>query len=665
MGILSALFERRSLEDPAQPITSSTVIEALSGPPSVTGRHVTPDSAMRVSAVFACVRVLAETISSLPLHVYRRLDGGGKERDPEHPLYRVLHDLPNPEMTSVELRENLVGHVALRGNAYCEIERDGEGNVRALWPLRPDRVRVEPRNGRRYYVVDVPGGPPQGLEPEKVWHIRGFGTRADSGLSPIACARESVGLALATEEYGARFYANDSRPGGVLKHPGKLSPEGAKNLKQSWEAAHGGLSNAHRVAVLEEGVEWQAIGIAPEDAQYLEMRQYQVLEIARLFRVPPHLIGDLSRATYANIEHQSIEFVTHTIRPWLVRIEQAIARDLFRENERSTWFAEHLVDGLLRGDIQSRYNAYAQARQNGWMSANDIREIENMNPVDGGDIYLVPLNMVPAEDAGLYGADDYRGQAPAERRIVTPADLEQRAVNYVVTRRRIARAYRTLVAHATEHIVGREEADIMRRAEKMLRMGDYRGLVAWLETFYQEHPEFYQRYMLPVLTSLAEQVQANAAEQIAVEADEDLAEFLAAFTETAADRYCRSHFGQLRQVLEGAEDDKRLDALQERFDEWGEKSPAQQARIQTVRAANAVTKQTWANNGVQRLTWITHGESCPYCNALRGKSVAVWDSFLAEGQDFQPDGAEKPLRPHTNIGHPPAHDGCDCGIAPG
>lgn len=405
MGLISWLLERRSIERPAVPITGASLLGLFDGPPTATGRTVSQDSAMRVSAVFACVRVRAETVASLPLMVYRRLEGGGKERDSAHPLYSLLHDAPNPELTSIEFRELQTAYCDLWGNAYAEIDWGGDGQVRALWPLPPHRVAEERSAVGVYYVVTLPSGDRKGLPAWRVWHTRGF-----MGLSVIGQARESIGLAMATEEFGARFFGNDSRPGGVLKSPKALSQSAAENLKLSWEAAHGGLSNRHRVAVLEEGIEWQQIGLPPEDAQFLQLREFQVQDIARFFRVPPHKIADLRRATFSNIEHQSIEFVVDCIRPLCVRFEQSAHRSLLAEDDRQTHIIEHVIDGLLRGDTASRFAAYATARQWGWMSADDVRELENQNPLpDGqGKIYLVPMNMTPADQVRQAdgGSDD-------------------------------------------------------------------------------------------------------------------------------------------------------------------------------------------------------------------------------------------------------------------
>lgn len=410
MGVMSRLkHERRALTE------SEWLLKALGVHDSYTGRSVGVDQALTSTAVFGCVRIIAESVGSLPLPVYRRLQPQGKERDPRHPLYRLLHDAPNPEMIALAFREALTGHTLLRGNGYAEIQRDEAERVIALWPLRPDRMRVtRDEAGELAYVYDLPEGKPVRLPTFNVLHLPGFGGDGLTGYSVISYFREAVALALAVEEYGGRFFGNNARPGGVLQVQKTLSPEAAKRLKTSWETLQGGLANAHRVAVLEEGVTWQQVGIPPEDAQFLETRRFQTTEIARIFRVPPHMIGDLERATFSNIEHQSLEFVMHTLRPWLVRWEQALGRDVFaRQPGGSTRFAEHLVDGLLRGDAKARADALAVQRQNGVITANEWREIENRNPHPDGDALLVNGNMIPATQAGRAGQPATTGENDA------------------------------------------------------------------------------------------------------------------------------------------------------------------------------------------------------------------------------------------------------------
>lgn len=378
--------------------------------PTRSGVAVSEQTALRSSAVFACVRILSEAVASLPLPVYRRLSGGGKERDPTHPLYRVLHDQANDEMTAFTFRELLMSHLLLWGNAYAEIEWDGRGEVRALWPLRPDQTQLwrNTDTEKLEYHVILPDGQMAVLPYERVLHIVGMGDGL-VGYSPIRFAREAIGLSLATEEFGSRFFGDGAHPGGIVEYPDKLKDEAYDRYKKDMREAYGGLGKSHRLLILEQGLKYTQVGIPPEDAQFLETRKFQLNEIARIYRVPPHLIGDLEHATFSNIEHQSIEYVVHTLRPWLVRWEQAMRMKLFvTERDRSLYLAEFVVDGLLRGDIKSRYEAYAIGRQNGWLNADEIRELENMNPQPKGQgkIYLVNGNMIPIEEAAKGGDKD-------------------------------------------------------------------------------------------------------------------------------------------------------------------------------------------------------------------------------------------------------------------
>jgi HK97 family phage portal protein len=370
--------------------------------PTPSGKTVNERTAMTTSAVYACVRVISETVASLPLHVYRRV-GQGKEKALDHRLYCLLHDQPNSEMTSFVFRETLMGHLLLWGNAYAQIIRDGRGQVIGLYPLLPDRMEVGRTGKGRLYYRYLKDGREYFLRKEEVLHVPGLSFDGLVGYSPIAMAKNAIGMALATEEYGSKFFANDARPSVVLEHPGILKdPE---KIRESWNKIYRGSENSHKVAVLEEGMNVKTLSIPPEQAQFLETRKFQIEEICRIFRVPPHLVANLERATFSNIEHQSISFVVHTIRPWLVRLEQAFNCALFSEAEKGKYFASFVVDGLLRGDYESRMKGYAIGIQNGFMSPNDVRNLENMNPIptiEGGDTYMVNGNMLKLKDVGAY-----------------------------------------------------------------------------------------------------------------------------------------------------------------------------------------------------------------------------------------------------------------------
>ena len=391
---------------------------------TTSGKPVNERTAMQTTAVYACVRILAEAVASLPLHVYEYQDDGGKKLVHDHPLYYLLHDEPNPEMTSFVFRETLMSHLLIWGNAYAQIIRDGAGRVLGLYPLLPDKMEVQRDDrGNIYYVYsrnsdENPMFKEYGnikLKAEDVLHIPGLGFDGLIGYSPIAMAKNAVGMTLACEEYGASFFANGANPGGVLEHPGVLKDP--SKVRESWNSVYRGVNNAHKIAVLEEGMKDQK-GIPPEEAQFLETRKFQINEIARLYRIPPHMVGDLDKSSFSNIEQQSLEFVKYTLDPWVIRWEQSLQRSLLLPGEKGKYFIKLNVDGLLRGDYQSRMNGYAVGRQNGWVSANDIREMENMNPIpdeEGGNLYLVNGAMTKLADAGAFAGADNGGQKEEEK----------------------------------------------------------------------------------------------------------------------------------------------------------------------------------------------------------------------------------------------------------
>ena len=385
---------------------------------SSSGKSVTERSAMQMTAVYACVRILSEAVAGLPLHFYRYKEDGSKEKAIDSNLYHLLHDEPNPEMSSFVFRETLMTHLLLWGNAYAQIIRNGKGEIIALYPLMPNKMSVDrDENGKLYYTYtrsdcepNAMNGSSVVLEPKDVLHIPGLGFDGLVGYSPIAMAKNAIGLAIATEEFGSKFFANGAAPSGVLEHPGTIKDP--SRVREAWQSQFGGSGNSGKVAVLEEGMKYTPISISPEQAQFLETRKFQINEIARIFRVPPHMVGDLEKSSFSNIEQQSLEFVKYTLDPWVVRWEQSLSRSLLSEDEKKRYFFKFNLEGLLRGDYQSRMNGYAIARQNGWMSANDIRELEDLDklsPEQGGDLYLVNGNMLPLEKAGAY-ADKNNGK---------------------------------------------------------------------------------------------------------------------------------------------------------------------------------------------------------------------------------------------------------------
>lgn len=409
MGLINKLFKSRDHPKVDNRTVGSSYSFYMGG--SSAGKNVNERSAMQMTAVYSCVRILAEAVAGLPLHLYRYKEDGGKERAIDNNLYHLLHDEPNKEMSSFIFRETLMTHLLLWGNAYAQIIRNGKGEVVALYPLMPNKMQVDrDENGELYYIytrsseeAKTMEGATVYLTPRDVLHIPGLGFDGLVGYSPIAMAKNAIGLAIATEEYGAKFFANGAAPSGVLEHPGTIKDP--SRLRENWNSTFGGSANSGKVAVLEEGMKYTPISISPEQAQFLETRKFQIDEIARIFRVPPHMVGDLEKSSFSNIEQQSLEFVKYTLDPWVIRWEQSLSRSLLNEDEKQRYFFKFNLEGLLRGDYESRMSGYATARQNGWMSANDIRELENLDKIpaeEGGDLYLINGNMLPLNKAGAY-----------------------------------------------------------------------------------------------------------------------------------------------------------------------------------------------------------------------------------------------------------------------
>jgi len=393
LGIVQRILQR---DKGPSPISQS--IDWLGGGTETTsGVELTPETALSSTAVLAAVERLSTILAMLPLFVYRRVgDGRQKEHAPKHSLYRLLHDSPNPEITAMDLREMMQASALIRGNAYAEIVRNNYGQPIELWPLRSDKMRLERKGADLWYMVER-NGIVVGLRPDQVFHLKGFSTSGLAGLCRTDLCRDAIATGLAQERYQGKYFANSAAPKGVLETPSVLDDETAARLRQSWQAAYSGLENAWRVGILEDGVQFKQVGVSNEDSQLIEGRTFQIQEASRIFGTQPHLMAELSRATFTNIEHQSLEFVKFTLQPWLVRWEQRIKKDLILPAEQDEYFAEFLVAGLLRGDAQSRANFYRALFNMGALSANDIRDLENMNPLGPeGDLYMVPMNMVPA-----------------------------------------------------------------------------------------------------------------------------------------------------------------------------------------------------------------------------------------------------------------------------
>lgn len=639
------------------------------GVASASGVEVDETTAIKCSAFFACERVICEDVASLPLVVYERMGQGTKRRAMHDHRYALLHDQPNYLMTSVGWREAVTRHAIRWGNGYAWIEYLGNtGRIKALWPLRPGGMKIARTQGgqivyRYTFATPVDGGPMMvDYLPEEILHIAGPGFDGLRGYSIVALARDSIGLALAAEKFGGRLFANDARPGAVLEHPGPhaMSDVAYDRLKKSWAERHQGVDNAHKVAILEEGIKIHEVGFPPEDIQFLQTREHQVREMCRWFRMQPHKVGDLKDATFSNIEQQAIEHVTDTIRPWCVRWEQAILLRLFGPNERKRFFAEHNMEGLLRGDIKSRYDAYAVGKQWGFLSTNDIREKENMNPVDGGDQYLVPLNMIPATSVGVIPkGGESAPKEPAPKRSLPPETRSGEA------RRRLSEAHMPLFEAAFKRQIVSERRDILKAAEKHLGERSSESFVDWAKAYYIRLREagVHGNELWGLYSVLGEAVQREAAIEVggAIGWTDEMESFLRAYVQSYVDRHAGMSMADIMAALDMTTDDP-LVLLRVKLEEWDAR-PAIDARWEAHRAANAIARETWISEGVTHIRWQTNGDNCPYCNHLNGKVVGIEGYFAQKGDRIQdPDNPDNWMRFSSDFHHPPLHGGCDCSV---
>lgn len=477
-----------ALSDPEDPVWAAL---CLGGGGTASGETVGPTTALRLSVYFACIRNISEDVGKLPVMVYEDMPDGTKRRERDNPIWELLGEKPNSEMSAMTFRETLTHHALGWGNGYAEIVRNVAGEAIELWPITPERVKPF-RAADRSLWFQVQSAATSGYrEPNYVpaadmLHIHGLGYDGCGGYSVASYAKESIGSGLALDKYGASFFGNGALPGAVLEHPASLSPKALQNLRKSWEEMHKGAGNAHKAAILEEGMKLNKISVNPNDAQFIESKQHTVEDICRWFRMPPHMVQHLLRATFANIEHQGIEYVKFTLEAWLQRWEQEVKRKLLGSGN---YYFEHNINGLLRGDTQSRYAAYAVGRQWGWMSANDIRRLENLDPIDGGDVYLSPQNMTPADrlndviDAQIAGKQT--GSQPNNNPNAPDPTANARTLESL--RQPLVAAIKTLL---------QKESD---RAKAAAKKPD--KFNAWLDEFYSEHRTYAIGKIVPCVVS--------------------------------------------------------------------------------------------------------------------------------------------------------------------
>jgi HK97 family phage portal protein len=641
--------------------------------PTSTGINVDVPAAMSDTAVYQAVRVLAEGVMMMPLILYERTGAETRERARNHPLYRILTDEANPEITAPEFIEWLQASAAIRGNGYAEIQRDRAGRVVALWPLLSHKMqRIERRDSSLWYIYRLKtttGAEKDVAIPSKnILHIKGFSAGGLLGLHPISTCRDAIGLSLALRKFGGRFFANGANAGGILEHPDKLSPEAHARLKKSIAEEYTSLNRAHRTMILEEGMSWKQTGVSPEDAQALESRQFQVPEVARVFNVKPHLLMDLTRATFDNIAEQGIEHVVYTIGAWLVRWEKRTKMSLLSEAEKARFFTEFLRDVLLQGTPKERFEAYSIAKQNGWITTNEIRQRENMNPAPGeqGEIFWAPLNMVNAEalvdPEPTDSEDDGNFEEDEGERSVEPVQEWRQAG---AARIALRQAFSAKILAGAKRVVQSEVREGKNNLIPLVENGQAIEARDWLDQYYIGDEASYavlvDRQLKPAITSYATAIATEAAAEAGV-AVPAIDEFVSAYLKGLTRHQARSSHGQLRKILNESGPEAVIEDMEKRMAEWLDRKPEKIRRRQVIQADGAIAREIWRREGVREVVWHVLGDTCPFCNQLDGRVVGIDGSFVPKGTAVEVEG-KSPIWAGANVLHPPLHQGCDCFIS--
>jgi len=641
------------------------------------GMQVTPETAVTYSAIWAAINIVAGTLGSLPAIMYRRRGGGrGRDRADDHPLYPLMRWQPNPWQTAMEFFEMGQTHVMLRGNAVTWVQRTGT-NVTALIPWDPDMVRMEFINGNLFYKLDKTMGGHHLVPMEDIWHVRGPHARGLWGISPIAAHAQAIGLGMAAEAYGARFFRNNASPTVVLEHPSTLSATARKNITDSWVTAQGGR-NQHSVALLEEGLAIKKLGVTPEEAQFLATRAFSITDVARIYNVPVHLLKELTNSHFNNVEQQNLELVRDTVRPVATRWEQQATRTFWPMGAGGI-FMEFLIDALLRGDVKTRQEAQEIRWRSGALTLNEWRANEGDNPYDGemaevGDAAWVPANMMPAtlaldppepEPIPIAGDDDDDDEAGEEdarylehRGAAEVATLNKGQKRSLATRVRLRGTFHKLLRRTAQHVVDREVKSMGRALTA--RAGDREAFLVRVASYYEGFEAQARNLYRPTIEAYAEQSYATASREVGGDGDmaEDDQAMVGQYAATLALRHVSSSRGQLEAL---AQEEEWEAAVTERLENWQATRAKKVADREQVQTAEFFTLLAYAALSVTKIRWVTFGPNCPLCNRLSGKVVGTQEAFVAQGEELVGDETTR-ITPRRIVRHAPLHKGCNCAI---
>lgn len=626
--------------------------------------RVTQETALTYSAVWQAISIYANTIASLPLTVIERHDANTRRQADDHPLWSLLHDRVNPRHTAFTFWRTAIPHLLNFGNAYAEIVRPSAfAHPEELWLLPPDRVEVV-RRGRMigYKVRDDRGGEVL-LPAPRVLHLRGLGFDGDVGYSVIDLARQSLELGLAAERSGRTFFQNNARPTGVLEHPGELDDDDFERLRESFDRMYAGEDNQGRTVILEDGLTFKPISVSHKDAEFIESRRFSITDVARWYNLPVHFLREMTHTSVrANIEEESINFVRYSLLPWIRNIEQELLLQVFKVTERRRFVPKFRMEGILRGDFRTRQEGLAVMRQNGVISANDWRAIEDLNPIDddGGDAYLVNGNMIPSGLAGVQfgGATAQRSRNVEELR-ARPRIDETRQLDRRVER---VKAHERLMVSAARRVVDKEVSAVRKAATRHLAKGDVSKFREWMVSFYDRLGDDIRDAFAPPMMTLADTVFDSLAEERGFDGEkpDNLEPFVREYVSAYSVRHVGSSRRQLEELLE--QEDNAESAVKDRADKWDDTRPDDIGRQEIAQAGNALALSVYTAMGVALVRWVARGsETCPACREMNGRVVSTGQPFAQQGQQIQA-GNQAPIKLLHNYAHPPLHDGCVCEI---
>ncbi len=663
MGIISGMEQRSRLENPQVPLSAHNAAEVLGlSQPSAAGISVTHERALGITAFWCGVRAISQTIAGLDLKVYEKVDEKKRRQAPEHSLYRILHKRPNPMMSAFTFKELRAAHILTWGNNYAEIERDRAGRPIALWPLLPDRTGVEIKkiNGKhqKVYHTEI-NGTRIWLSSDRVLHVPGLGFDGMKGYNVIKIHRDSLGLTVAANEHGSQFYKNSARPSGVLRHPGKPEKAERVEIRDEWNQLHSGLTNSQRTAVLWGGMEWQPTSIPPEEAQFLQTRELQIDEMARILNINPILLQHFTKATTwgTGIAQFLVAFGKLTIAPWLERDEDVLDWDLFSESEREKYYTKYNLDSWLRGDPETQAKILEIERRNGVINGDEWRELKDDNPLPGGlgQAYYIPLNWAPVEQV----------QDREPNSLPSPQRAQTREKRSLAMRRRLRDAHLQSFEDGARRFVKRDVDSLKKTIKKAFEGGgDPRAVInRWVSEFYPEQQRYIKRIMTPLVSALAAVVAADAAEEVGAE-PENIDVFVDGYTDSLASREAGSSRGQILSLVDTAKDEELEEILVTRAEEWSEKRAGKIAMNEVVQVASGASRFAWTAAGVSYLVWRANAGACPLCEQMDGRKTGIKDYFLKTGDSVGDQDRPGGITLEHNVGGPPLHQGCQCDIVP-